>query len=93
MSATVELVPNAALRERFLALRERGETSYALVAVRCGWWTLSGEPNRAKVAQCLGVLNGARPSRPNRRLQVATGYENALKLADALGLDPREAGL
>jgi len=78
-----ELVSNAALRARFLELRDRDGLTYAELARRAGWLTCDGSPDRARVMRILGL----------ERPRQTTSPANAAVLADALGMAPSEAGV
>lgn len=88
-------VPVGPLQERFLRLRERGEITATEVATRCGWIRSdTGGPDSTRVKRALGLKEAlARGGEERRVAQTKVRYETAVLLAEALHMDPFEAGV
>lgn len=83
-------VPNAPFQARFYELQAQGERP-ADIARRLGWYD-HGRPDGPRVKRVLGLRpNGRGTKGPAIRTHIT--YRNALRLADAMGLDPWEIGL
>jgi len=94
---TLLAVPNEPLRERFLVMRQRGELTAMTVAVKLGWYAcISKGSGRSKdkrgdtvrVLRTLGLSTNG-----DGTVRERVGYESAVELAHALGMDPHEAGV
>lgn len=85
-----EQVSNELLRERFCQLAQREEYDMAeMVAIRAGWMRSGSQyPDLQRVRRALGL-----DADSAHRVRRSVSYENAVRLADALGLDPFEAGV
>lgn len=88
-------VPVDPLKERFLLLCERGEISTSEVALRCNWIRSdTGAPDATRVRRALGLKEClARGGESRKRKQTKVRYETAVLLAEALNMDPHEAGI
>lgn len=89
----IDLTP---LREAFLA---RGERSVD-VARRLGWEDVRGRADGQRVLRSLGVNpcyysipRGRNKGEKRRGYRRTTSYENAVRMARAIGVDPVEVGL
>jgi hypothetical protein len=82
-----EEIDLAPLREAFL----RSGKTPADVARALGWRKPNGVADGPRVRRALGM----RPAWSNgrKRLRQRCSYETAVKLADAIGVDPYEVGL
>ena len=80
----IDHVPNDALREAF----EDSVVDARTVALRCDWVRPCGKPEGDRVARALGLRR-----RGNGDTTRYLSEPVALKLGDALGLDPWEVGL
>lgn len=84
------MVGNEVLRKKFEWLERREGLTLAEVAERIGWITRAKtgrKPDSSRVGRTLGV------ARENGKARTQISVENALKLADALHVDPVEMGL
>lgn len=81
-------VPNEPLRERYARLAAQQEDIAEVVALRCGWLRGQRHPDTQRVRRTLGL-----DADSAQRVRKTVSYENAVRLADALGLDPFEAGV
>lgn len=81
------IVPNAPLREHFLAMRQAGEITAKSLARAAG---VTGD---SQVDRLLGLKNqsDARRNRPCRSLFMS--YDMATKLARGMGMTPTQAGI
>jgi hypothetical protein len=88
-------VPLAPLQERFLKLVERGEITTNEVALRCGWIRSdTNAPDSTRVRRALGLKEClTRGGETTKRVQTRVRYETAVLLAEALNMDPFEAGV
>lgn len=88
-------VPVAPLQERFIQLRDRGEITANELALRLGWIRSdTGSPDSTRVRRALGLKEClARGGDKHRRAQTNVRYETAVLLAEALHMDPHEAGV
>lgn len=86
-------VLNAPLRERFERLHEQQGLTTTQVAVMAGWTYKDGRGDGTYVARLLGLrgweAGGGRYSAPSEHMS----YRAAVRLAEALGMDPHEAGV
>lgn len=99
---TLTRVPNAPLRERFLAMEAAGEVTANSLALALEW---RPPPNRAtpgrgdtqRVRRSLGLVENRDGKGPNGErtptIRRTVKYETAVKIAFALGMDPWEAGV
>lgn len=102
-----ELVPVDAFRERFVYLRDRGEITTQGLCWNMGWVSRISDETARKEHRRPGTMRpqtskavttlGLRERRPTGcthtgRQQHVT-YDTALRLCQALGLDPFEAGI
>lgn len=84
-----ELIPNDVLRERFRQLQVREGLRAEEVAVQVGWLRPGRNcPDGQRVERALGLACDDR-----KRTRRFVTYENAVRLADALRLDPYEVGV
>lgn len=83
-AATLDQVPNAPLRERYLVLAERDGLTLSRLA------ELAGVSDSTAVARMLGLRLDARFAGGRRE---SVDYDRAVRIARALGLDPFEAGV
>jgi len=90
VSRKVERVPVEPFRDRFLQLREDGVTA-GEVARRLDWASASGA-DTCRLRRALG-LSAWRSSRGGTYLRDSVPYDEAVKLAEALGLDPHECNV
>lgn len=97
---TRRLVPNARLRERFEALRADGQITSHELASRIGLtMQLNGQTvgDASAVERMLGVAPGTPETgasgRVYRSLRMFVAYDQAVALADALGLDYHDVGV
>ncbi len=86
-----EWVPNAPIREAVLRAVQRGETNYSQLAVRCGWTrsragSTFGETTRLK--RHLGLAMSYDAKGDYTLTTETMRYDVAVKIVDALGLDP-----
>lgn len=88
-------VPIEPLRERFERLAERGEITAHEVAFRCGWFRSdTGAPDSTRVRRALGLKEcWQRGGADKKTVQRQVRYETAVVLAEALHMDPHEAGV
>jgi hypothetical protein len=88
-------VPVGPLRDRFLKLINSGEVTTNEVALRCGWIRSdTGAPDSTRVRRALGLKKSlARGGETRRQAQTQVRYETAVLLAQALHMDPHEAGV
>jgi hypothetical protein len=97
------LVPVEPFRERYLELRQRNEITATSLCLRMGWIYRPGAGScekerrrpgtvKADTSRALVTLGLRRRSGCEGARQFVT-YDDAIKLADALGLDPWEAGI
>jgi transcriptional regulator with XRE-family HTH domain len=98
-------VDNTPLRERFLYLRRAEDLTAAEVALRIGWTrsTKNGRPQAAddaKVANRLGLKPSVnyRTNKKGERVEYryplkSVDYDEAVLLAQAMHMDPHEAGV
>lgn len=85
------LVPNASLREAVLRKVEQGE-SWSQLALCLGWRQGGSDPDygdTSRLKRRLGVIPGS--SRDNCSQQI--GYDLAVEITNALGIDPIDVGL
>lgn len=95
--AQVEAVPNAPLRERFLTLYEAGALTLSSLCERAGIMRVQRDrdrrtPDTSYALRALGLIPQG-GGRGGARLRTHVPYELAVRLADALGMDPHEAGV
>ena len=88
-------VPVQPLQSRFLELIGRGEISANEVALRCGWIRSdTGNPDSTRVRRALGLKKClTRGGEVEKKVQTRVRYETAVLLAEALHMDPHEAGV
>lgn len=86
-------VPVAPLRDAF----ERSGITSIELAKRLGWFTGGNDPkpDGSRVVRTLGIKPSGKGSKPvTRSLEdKMVSYDNAVLLADALGLDPVDVGV
>lgn len=88
----MERVPNDPLRERFQALHDRDGLSLHELAKRVGWIRqYDRRPDSMRVARTLGLAPTRSRGRDQVRRQIS--YSTAVRFAEALDLDPYEAGV
>lgn len=87
--AEKDKVANFRLRREFLERRELGWLTQDTVARRMGWLNKHGHPDGTRVLRVLGIVNGHNC----RGLQRKVARETAVKLAEALNVDPWQVGL
>ncbi len=80
-------LPNAALRERFLAMRDRGEIDAREIAERLDWRDHTGAPASTRVNLALGIL-----AKDGRRRETIHP-DDAAAICRALHVLPTEIGL
>lgn len=105
MTVRVSDIPVEPFRERFLAMEAsvpRGpgpmpKDAANTVAERLGWFTPDGYSDGPRVRRVLGLRpsywNGRNGRRYPPELQGFVTPETALRLCEALGLDPVDVGL
>jgi len=88
-------VPNEPLREKFVALQKRGEITAGELATRLGWMRSdTGAPDSTRVRRALGLKEClVRGGESKKVLQESLRYETAVLFAEALHMDPHEAGV
>ena len=88
-------VPIDPLQERFLKLLEKGEITATEVALRCNWMRSdTGGPDSTRVRRALGLKEClTRGGELEKKVQTKVRYETAVLLAEALHMDPFEAGV
>jgi hypothetical protein len=91
---TVEVEP---FRERFLQLTANGTTA-SDIAERLGWTlggsaTRPGNPDVVRVKRAVGLMAYEPGHGRPRRFKERITYEMAVQLAEALHMDPHEAGV
>lgn len=84
-------VDNTSLREAVVRVVGRGEVSWGEIARRMGW--VNGRADTPRVKKTLGLVptpngHGYPPS-----IRVLVGVDTAVRLLDAVGLDPVDVGL
>lgn len=86
-----ERVSNEPFREAFL----RSTTTASDIARAVGWFSTNGAPDGPRVTRALGLSNTSVSTSKGGGSQVrkSISYETALLLAEALCLDPYEAGI
>ena len=92
-------IENALLREAFLRAQvASGLTAYE-VARRVGWWAKRRDPktpqaDASRVMRALGLRDDVTTHHGRKYCsrRQTVGYETALSLADAIGIDPVEIG-
>jgi hypothetical protein len=92
-----DVVPVEPLRRRFLELHDERGIRLADVA-RALDWTTHGEADGGRVSRYLGLtaarVGGGKRREPHRRIyRQSVTRATALRLAEALDLDPWEIGL
>jgi hypothetical protein len=87
-------VPVGPLRDHFIKAYNRGEIAPHDVARQMGWiHAHSGRPDTSRALRALGLREKtARGGSPKRYITVLE-YETAVRLAEAIGMDPHEAGV
>lgn len=88
-------VPVDPLRDRFVKLLKSGEITANEVAIRCNWIRSdTNAPDTTRVRRALGLKESlARGGETRKRVQTQLRYETAVLLAEALHMDPHEAGI
>jgi hypothetical protein len=81
-------VPVEPLREEYL---RRDDLTPGEIARRLGWWKRPGVPNADRVRVQLGLRSYRSNGRRLTRQRVR--YERAVELAEAMNMDPHEAGV
>jgi hypothetical protein len=91
----MNFVPVDPLRDQFQKLINRGEITTNEVALRCNWIRSdTGQPDTTRVRRALGLKEClARGGETRKRKQTTVRYETAVLLAEALNMDPHEAGI
>lgn len=88
-------IPNDIFRKRFRELEKVDFITFADVAYRIGWVTKSKngveKPDSSRVARTLGLVEET--VRGERKYRESMTVANALKLCEALHIDPWEVGL
>jgi hypothetical protein len=93
-----DLVPVEPLRRRFEELRDQRGIRLADVARALDWTTHGRDADGGRVSRYLGLtaarVGSGKRRDPRKRLHRQTvAPETAVRLAEALDLDPREIGL
>lgn len=84
-------ISNETFRKRYLELEKLDFITCADVAFRAGWVTKSQKPDSSRVARSLGLVEDT--VRGVRQFRETVTIDTALKLCEALHVDPWEVGL
>lgn len=97
-----DAVPLAPFQQRYLLLERRGEITMYELCVRMDWMRRPSaarsstvpHPDTSRGQRVLGFRRDVRKAnRCEPALRVVVSLETGMRLADALGMDPHEAGV
>lgn len=86
-------VPNRRLREEFERRRALGWLTSHDVALRLGWLSPDGSPDVSRVLRALGIAISYNCRNGAPRKQRMLSYERAIRIAEAMNLDPVDVDL
>ena len=93
--AAIDLVPVEPLRRRFEELLAEERVTAQDIAADVGWFVTTRQrgrqPNGDRVMRALGLRSYTSHSR--QAVQNCVSYDTAVKLAEALGMHPVDAGV